>query len=120
MQVRHGSEGWYLAIACAVFIPAVAVVLLGELGGVQSAKKFIEVGKSILPWMVIAPGSAYLVVESVEMLAERYLRRRFREGKEEGKAEGKAEANRLWHLWYERLKAAQEEGKPFNEPPPDA
>ena len=115
MQFRRGSEGWYFLIAFAIFVPAVAVVLLGELGDVKSAKKFIEVGKSILPWMVIAPGVAYLVVESAEMLAEKFLRRRY----EVGKAEGKAEEREAWVQWYERMKEAEKEGKPFDEPPPN-
>ena len=49
------------------------------------------------------------------MLAERYLRRRFAEGKEEGRAERDAE----WSAWVERYKAAAEAGQPFEEPPPN-
>ena len=41
------------------------------------------------------------------MLAERYLRRRYREGRQEREA-----------AWYERMVDAQRRGEPFAEPPP--
>ena len=48
------------------------------------------------------------------MLAERYLRRRFQEGREEGRQEQQA----AWSAWYERMEDAQRRGEPFDEPPP--
>lgn len=68
-----------------------------------------------------------VVVEGVEMLVERYLRRRFQAGKAEGKAEGlkegeergKAEAWEAWQAWNQRRLAAEKEDLPFNEPPPE-
>ena len=67
------------------------------------------------------------------MLAERYLRRRYREGRQEGREEGlkeglqeglkeglqegRAEANEAWQAWYQRMVAAREEGREFDEPP---
>ncbi len=44
------------------------------------------------------------------MLAERYLRRRYREGRQEREA--------AWSAWYERMVDAQRRGEPFDEPPP--
>ena len=52
------------------------------------------------------------------MLAERYLRRRYREGRQEGRKEGRAEANEAWQAWYQRMLAAREEGREFDELPP--
>ena len=40
-------------------------------------------------------------------------------GMAEGITKGAAKANRAWRAWYERMQAAQLEGRPFNEPPPD-
>ncbi len=45
------------------------------------------------------------------MLAEKYLQRRYREGREAERA--------AWMAWYERWQAAQSRGEPFDEPPPN-
>ncbi len=56
------------------------------------------------------------------MLAERYLRRRYSEGRVEGRVEGRAEGrmeeNQRWMAWNERRERALDEGRPFDEPPP--
>ena len=36
----------------------------------------------------------------------------------EGRSEGKIEMHRAWSEWYRRLKEAEGDGKPFDEPPP--
>ena len=41
------------------------------------------------------------------------------EGKAEGRAEGRVEIDQEWRAWYERMQAAQREGRAFSEPPPD-
>ena len=48
------------------------------------------------------------------MLSERYLKRRY----EEGKAEGRAEVSRAWEEWNQRRIAAENAGEKFTEPPP--
>ena len=57
------------------------------------------------------------------MLAERYLRQRYEAGKAEGLKEGEergvAQAWEVWHDWNLRRLAAEKEGRPFNEPPPE-
>ncbi len=72
------------------------------------------------------------------MLAERYLRRRYREGREDGREEGlregreeglqegreeglregRKEVAAAWSAWRQRMLDAQNRGEPFNEPPP--
>ncbi len=56
------------------------------------------------------------------MLAERYLRRRYREGREDGREEGleegRKEVDAAWSAWYDRMRKAQSRGEPFDEPPP--
>ena len=42
----------------------------------------------------------------------------FAESFAESFAEGVAEVRRLWVPWYERFKAAEERGEPFDEAPP--
>ena len=100
---------------------------------------------AMVPWIVLA---TILLVEGRFMLVERYLKSRYfqgraegkvegrvegrAEGKVEGRAEGKVEGRaegkvegaaaerRKWRGWLERKATAEREGRPFNEPPPDA
>ena len=58
--------------------------------------------------------NAVAIVEGSDMLAERYLKKRY----EAGKAEGKAEAWQAWEAWNQRRMDAEKTGQPFNEPPP--
>lgn len=72
--------------------------------------------------VVVAAATIYIGVEGGAMLAERYLRRRYREGREEGRKEGieagREERDAAWMAWYERMREAQSRGEPFDEPPP--
>ena len=56
------------------------------------------------------------------MLAERYLKKRYTEGKAEGKAEGEKAAHSLYppeiQAWNRRRIEAEQRGEDFNEPPP--
>ena len=40
------------------------------------------------------------------------------EGEALGETRGETRRDQEWRTWYERLQAAQREGRPFNEPPP--
>ena len=64
--------------------------------------------------VVVSAALIYIGVEGGAMLAERYLRRRFQEGRQEGRQEQQA----AWSAWYERMVDAQRRGEPFDEPPP--
>ena len=65
--------------------------------------------------IIVIASETYVIVEGTSMLAERYKQKRF----EDGLAEGLARANRKWAEWNRRREAAQQEGRPFDEPPPD-
>ena len=80
--------------------------------------------------VVLAIVTTVIVVEGTAMLAERYFQERYERGRqkgleegiekglEEGIEKGLEESDRAWRAWYERMRAAQAEGKPFDEPPP--
>ena len=55
-------------------------------------------------------------------MSERYLKRRYEEGKEEGLREGLKEGTALtskeWKEWNQRRLRAEAAGKAFNESPP--
>ena len=42
------------------------------------------------------------------------------EGRAEGVTEGRAEADQEWASWLARKEAAESQGLPFDEPPPNA
>ena len=50
------------------------------------------------------------------MLAERFLKRRYNEGK--ARRMGAANQNRAWEEWLKRKKEAEGNGEPFDEPMP--
>ena len=64
------------------------------------------------------------------MLVEQYLKARYykgvaagvevgmEKGMEVGAKKGRGEERQEWLAWYERMQAAQREGRPFDEPPP--
>ena len=53
------------------------------------------------------------------MTITRWLRQKVDdEIRAEGRSEGQMEMHRAWAEWYRRLKEAERDGKPFDEPPP--
>lgn len=53
------------------------------------------------------------------VIAAYYSRRKRRENLEAGRAEGLGEANSAWQEWNRRRIAAETDGEPFDEPPPN-
>ena len=37
-----------------------------------------------------------------------------------GRAEGRAKVNKAWDEWLRKMREAQRDGKPFDEPPPSS
>ena len=62
------------------------------------------------------------------MLAERYLRRRYKEGREEGREEGRKEGRKEgreelaaeWRAWIKERGEAEAKGEKFDKPPPSS
>jgi len=69
--------------------------------------------------VVVSAAGSFVIVEGTVLLSERYLQKRFNEGKAEGKAEGRLE---MWKAymrdWERRRDEAVEQGLEFTEPPP--
>ena len=119
MQVGRGREGWYIGVAVGVFVPALIIILGREVWGNNQdnlSTTIVNIGKALAPWMILAFGTSLLTVEGVTMVAEQYLRRRYRKGREDGRQE----ANREWQNWNERRMQAERENRPFDEPPPSS
>jgi hypothetical protein len=74
----------------------------------------MAIGRGASPFVVVIAGQTVILVEALFMLSERYLQRRYRQGKAEGLSEG----YKQWEAWNNRRMAAEAEGRPFDEPPP--
>ena len=63
-----------------------------------------------------------ITVEVGNVIVEYLIVDRYKRGKElgieQGIKEGIKENQKKWQAWYERMQAAQREGRPFDEPPP--
>ena len=79
---------------------------------------FVETVIGILHGMeatvVVSAALTYVMVEGWTMLAERYQKRRFQEGRVEGRVEKDAE----WEGWLKRKAEAEAKGEDFSEPTP--
>ena len=67
--------------------------------------------------------AAYILTEVIDMVFGTWYRQRTREraraeGLEEGKKAGMHEQHELWVQWLDRQRQAEENGLPFDEPPP--
>ena len=78
----------------------------------------VAVGKGMGQLVIVVAAWTVTLLEGYSMLAERYLRRRYREGRAEGRAEERAERDAEWSAWLRRLQEAQARGEPFDEPSP--
>jgi hypothetical protein len=60
--------------------------------------------------VVVSGALTYAMIEGLRMLAERYEKRRFQEGRSEGHAD--------WEGWLKRKAEAEARGEDFSEPTP--
>ena len=63
----------------------------------------LAVGTGMAAIMVTSAGTSMILVEGIVIYAEKYLGKRYAEGKAEGMAEGKKETNEMWERWYRDL-----------------
>ena len=89
LEVRHNTTDGVLETTVAIIITMQSVV-------------------------VVAAAWVYLTVEGSAMIAEKYLKKRYQDGRQDGRREREAK----WREWYERWQAAQNRGEKFDEPPP--
>ena len=87
---------------------------LGEETILTGATLVSVVGASYT-FLVTAVERSYYMV----FWAREKIRGHIEEARREGRAEGSVKTNRAWRAWYERMQAAQREGRAFDEPPPD-
>ena len=117
MLLPKHSEGWFLLIFLVLAIPGFVLAFRFGAGVALNVVIFMEAV------VVISGAAAFVIVEGAMLLAERYLNKRFNEGKAEGREEGVAEGKlEMWEAWmrdWERRRdEAAEQGLEFTEPPP--
>ena len=116
IEVGKSREGQFLIIFLLQYLTFSGFLVYHEVTAVSTDA--ITTMLAILMGMAqlgfVSAINTVVAVEGYQMLAERYLRRRYREGK----AEGRDEVWQEWHDWNERRVAAEKEGLPFDESPP--
>ena len=118
--IGKGREGWFLLLFLLQFCLYTGILTYYEhvVNGKDGLSTFVAVLGGMPGIITLSTASTIVFLEGLEMLSERYLKRRYEEGKEEGLKEGKAEASRTWEEWNRRRIAAENAGEEFNEPPP--
>ena len=109
------KPGHFLILLTALIILASVLVSLEIPEDVNGAlPRMLYVWREIEPLVVVSAVVALIVVEGWSMLAERYLRERYRKGREEGREEER----KAWREWNDKRVLAEKSGRPFTEPPP--
>ncbi len=116
IPIGEGREGRFLIIFLLQYLPLSGLLAYHEVTAVDAAA--IATMLAILTGMTaiafVSGINTIVLVEGGDMLAERYLKRRLREGIEIGREE----ANQEWEAWNQRRMDAEKAGRSFNEPPP--
>ena len=140
--VGKGREGWFLLLFVLQFCVYTGILAYYEHGvnGKDALSTFVSVLGGMPGVIALSTASSIVFLEGLAMLSERYLKRRYEEGKEvglkegreegreEGKAEGRAEGqaegearmSKVWEDWFKRRVEAERAGREFNEPPPSS
>ena len=135
--VAFSRTGWFLLLLTTQVVLAGLAVGWYEVFARTDDDAFataLAIGRGLEPFVVISIVTTVIVVEGTAMLAERYFQERYERGRQKGLEEGiekgleegiekgleqgHEKSDRAWRAWYERMRAAQAEGKPFDEPPP--
>ena len=128
IEVGKTREGRFLIVFLLQFLTFSGFLAYHEVTTVptDAITTMLAILMGMAPLGFLSAVSTVVAVEGCEMLAERYLRRRYEaglkagqeKGKAEGLKEGEAQAWRVWEEWNQRRLAAEKEGRPFHEPPP--
>ena len=93
------------------------------LGGESWDAQTIGIITAGAPNIGFALPAAYILTEVIDMVFGTWYRQRTRErarseGREKGREEGRSEQQERWMQWLDRQRQAEENGLPFDEPPP--
>ena len=88
---------------------------LGDETILTSATLVAVVGTGYTFLVTVVERSYYMV-----FWAREKIKNQWEEARRDARSEGAAKSHQFWRAWYERMQAAQREGRTFDEPPPDA
>ena len=111
---REGSwAAWFLLLFTIQIVPGLLGVAGYEIWSGDNASVYDTI-TSILrqseSLIIVIATETYIIVESVNMLAEKWKQKRY--------IDGQIERQKLWEDWNSRRMEAERENRPFNEPPP--
>ena len=89
-NVDKSREGWYLISfsgMCLVWLAALTVYDVRYNTEVSALETALAIGRGMEAAVVVSAALTFTIVEGYAMLAERYLQRRYREGREKGREE---------------------------------
>ena len=117
-SVRRKLFMAYFWVFTALFILVTAIAAWLEYSQVTNLRQLAEL---VMAAMGVASGRvlwlaafSFISAEVGNVIAEYIIVDRYKRGKKAGET---GERSR-WRAWYERMQAAQREGRPFDEPPP--
>ena len=106
--VEPGREGLILLVFFIQYLAGlIGLFLAWQVLGILTFK---DAALLTAPLIVMATANAILSVEGIDMLAEKYRRRRYQEGRQD--------TQKLWEEWNRRRMEAANNNQPFDEPPP--
>ena len=115
----------FLLVFASLLLFALALTIISEFSDVKWVEKIISIGEGLGRLTFAAVAITFILVEGIPMLAAWYKKEMVREAKEKGREEGRAERREAWLNWavlvreWERRRVeAENEGRPFNDPPP--
>ena len=120
LEVGKTREGRFLIVFLLQFLTFSAFLAYHEVTAIptDAITTMLTILMGMAPLAFVSAANTVVAVEGVEMLAERYLRKRYEAGLKAGEEKGKAEAWEAWEAWNQRRLAAEASSQPFNEPPP--
>ena len=89
-NVDKSREGWYLISfsgMCLVWLAALTVYDVRYNTEDSALETALAIGRGMEAAVVVSAALTFTIVEGYAMLAERYLQRRYREGREKGREE---------------------------------
>ena len=96
---QTSNEGLYLTLFAIAFVIGVTLITWHEVrynAQDTALETTFAIFKLMNPYLFVCAAAIYILVQGGTMLAERYLRRRYAEGKVEGREEARAEFNNAW------------------------
>ena len=120
IEVGKTREGRFLFVFLLQFLTFSGFLAYHEVTAVptDAISTMLAILMSMAPLGFVSAVNTVVAVEGVEMLVERYLRRRYEAGLKEGEERGVAQAWEVWQDWNQRRLSAEKAGQPFNQPPP--